>query len=159
MATNSDARRSLLMCLETSMQPVSVAIEVRLCFSAPELAEVLGLTDGCVKGDQWSCPKRPEEIREEDDFLAGELKLFRSVAAQFNFLDMDRSDLLYSEKELMRKMASNAGNLQIKYPRIACRYPWAELDSNIEVFGDANVAGCISTRKSTVGGGALWSGQ
>ena len=45
MSTNRDARRSLLMCLETSMQPVSVAIEVRLCLPAPELVEVLGLTD------------------------------------------------------------------------------------------------------------------
>ena len=27
------------------------------------------------------------------------------------------------------------------------------------MFGDANFAGCISTRKSTVGGVAMWSGQ
>ena len=33
------------------------------------------------------------------------------------------------------------------------------LDSNIEVYGDANFAGCISTRKSTVGGIIMWSGQ
>ena len=45
MSTNRDARRSLLMCLETSMQPVSVAIKVRLRFPAPELVEVLGVTD------------------------------------------------------------------------------------------------------------------
>ena len=45
----------------------------------------------------------------------------------------------------------------IKYPRMACRYPWAELDSHIEVFGDVTSARCISTRKSTVGGVALWS--
>ena len=47
----------------------------------------------------------------------------------------------------------------IKYPRMACRYPWTQLDSILEMFGDANFAGCISTRKSTVGGIALWSGQ
>ena len=46
----------------------------------------------------------------------------------------------------------------IKYPRVAFRYPWTQLDSNVEVFGDANFAGCSSTRKST-GGVALWSGQ
>ena len=33
------------------------------------------------------------------------------------------------------------------------------MDSNIEVFGDANFAGCTSTRKPTVGAVALWSGQ
>ena len=60
MSKNRDARRSLLMCLGTSMQPVSVAIEVRLCFLAPELVEVLGLTDarglkGCNCCD-WDGP-------------------------------------------------------------------------------------------------------
>ena len=38
-------------------------------------------------------------------------------------------------------------------------YPWTQLDNHIEVFGDANFAGCHSTRKSTVGGVAMWSGQ
>ena len=76
---------------------------------------------------------------------------------------------MYSVKELMRIMASpraedlsalkRVARYTIKHPRMACRYPWTALDSNIEVFGDANFAGCISTRKHTVGGVALWSGQ
>ena len=54
---------------------------------------------------KWHVP--PEEFREEDDLLTGEvLKLFQSVAARFNFLAMDRPDLLNSVKQLMRKMAS-----------------------------------------------------
>ena len=44
-------------------------------------------------------------------------------------------------------------------PRMTCRHARTELDSNIEVFGDANCAGCHSTRKSTVGGVAMWSGH
>ena len=70
----------------------------------------------------------------------------------------------------MRKMASPrtqdltalkrvARYTTIKYPRVACRNAWTELDSNIEVFGDANFAGCNSTRKSTKGAVAMWSGQ
>ena len=47
----------------------------------------------------------------------------------------------------------------IKYPRMASRYLWTPSDSNVEISGDANFALCISTRKSTVGGVALWSGQ
>ena len=39
-----------------------------------------------------------------------------------------------------------------KFPRIACINPVTELDSNIEVFGNANVAGCVSTRQCTVRG-------
>ena len=117
---------------------------------------------------KWHDP--PEEIREEDDLLTGEeLKLFQSVEARFNFLALDRPDLLYSVKELMWKMASprtqdltalkRVARCTIKYLRMICRYPWTELDRNIEVSGDANLAGCNSTRKSTVGGVAMWSGQ
>ena len=69
----------------------------------------------------------------------------------------------------MRKMASpraedlsalkRVARYTIKHPRMACRYPWTPLNSDIEVYGDENFAGRISTRKSTVGGVALWSGQ
>ena len=111
-----------------------------------------------------------EEIKEEDDLLTGEtLKLFRSVAARFNCIAMDRTDLLYSVQELMRQMVSprardliglkREARYTTKYPRMACGCPWTQLDSNIEVLGVANFAGCVSTRRCTVGGVALWSGQ
>ena len=114
-------------------------------------------------------PDPPEEVKEEDDLLAGEdLKLFQSVAARCHFLAMDRPHVLYSVKELIRKMVSpraqdltalkRVARYTIKYPRMTCRYPWTQY-SNIEVFGDANFAGCHSTSKSTVGGVATWSGQ
>ena len=110
--------------------------------------KALGLTDAqgvATSGaDEWVGPKqvksvncvewRTEEVREEDDLLTGEeLKLFQSAGARFNFLPMDRPDLLYTVKELMRKMCSpRAGDLTalkrvarytIKYPRMTCRYP------------------------------------
>ena len=54
---------------------------------------------------KWRDP--PEEIEEEDDLLIGEKrKLFQSVAQRFNFLAMDRPDLLKSVKELIRKITS-----------------------------------------------------
>ena len=109
----------------------------------------------------WHDP--PEEIKEEDDLL------FLSVAVRFNVFAVDWPDLLYEVKELMRKMASphtqditalkRVARYTIKYPRMTCRHRWTELDSKIEVFGDANFAGCNSTRKSTVGSVAMWSGQ
>ena len=78
---------------------------------------------------KWHDP--PEEAREEDDLLTREeLKLFQSVAARFNFLAMDRPDLLYSVEELMRKMASprtqdltalkRVARYTVKYPRMTC---------------------------------------
>ena len=108
---------------------------------------------------KWHDPR--EEVREEDDLLTGEeLKLLQGVAARFNFLAVDKPDLLYPVKELMRKMASprtrdltalkRVARYTIKYPRMTCRYPWTQLDNNIEVFGVANFARCHSTRKTTV---------
>ena len=80
---------------------------------------------------------------------------------------MDRPDLLYSVKDLMRKMApprtrhltalKRVARYTIKILAIDLRKPWTELDSNIEVFGDANFAGCNSTK--IVGVLALSSGE
>ena len=92
---------------------------------------------------KWHDP--PVEVREEDDLLTGEeLKLFQSVVARFNFLAMDRPDLLYSVKELMRKMASprtqsltalkRVARYTIKYPRMNCRYP-AQAILSQEAYG------------------------
>ena len=81
------------------------------------------------------------------------------MAARFNFLAMDRLDLLCSAQELLRKMAAprakdlidlkRVAHHTIKYSRMACRYLWTLLDSNIEVYGDANFARCITTKKSS----------
>ena len=88
-----------------------------------------------------------EEAEEEEDPQVGEeLKTFQSVSAWYNFIAMDRPDLLYSVKDLMRKMASPSSRDLVAFkrvaryiikPRMACRYPWTELDKNIEVFGRA----------------------
>ena len=89
---------------------------------------------------QWHDP--PAEIEEEDAFVTEEeLKLFQSVAARLNFLAVDRPDLLYSVQELMRKIASprakdlialkRVARYTIKYSRMACRYLWTPLISNI----------------------------
>ena len=160
LSTNRDARRSLLMCLETtSMQPVSVAIEMRLCLPAPELAEVLGLTDARgIKGDQ----------RVDQNFLK---KSERRTIFSLEHSSCSgawrpcSTSLLWTGRLVLSERIDATNGITtrwkstIKYPRMACRYPWAELESKIKVFGDANVAGCISTRKSTVGGRALWSGH
>ena len=72
---------------------------------------------------------------------------WRSLSAR----DIPRAEDLIALKRVAR--------YTIKNPRMACRYVWTPLDSNIGVYGDANFAGCTSTRKSTVGGVVLWSGH
>ena len=102
----------------------------------PETSEISELR----RTTKWREP--PEEIKEEDGLLTGgELKLFQSVSARFNYLAMDRPDLLYLVSELMRKMASPRARDLIafkrvarytnKFPPMACRYPRTELDSHI----------------------------
>ena len=113
---------------------------------------------------KWHDPL--EEVREEDDLLT---EAVPECSGEIQFFTMDRPDVLDSVKELMRIMASprtqdlsalkRVARKTIKYPRMTCRYPWTQLDSNIEVFVDANFAGCHCTRKSTVGCVAMWSGQ
>ena len=58
--------------------------------------------------------KPPGEIKEEDDLLTGEeLKLFQSVAARVTLPAIDRPDLFYSVRGLMRKMASSSGESEL----------------------------------------------
>ena len=108
----------------------------------------------CVERPKWRDP--PEEIEEKRMILPTEeeLKLFQSVAARFNFLAMDRPDLLYSVKELMREMASPRTQDLIALERVAPSHNQIltnglqiyicvglQLDSdNVEVHGDANFA-------------------
>ena len=48
-----------------------------------------------------------EEVREEYDLLTGEkIEVVPECSSEIQFLAMDRPDLLYSVKELMREMAS-----------------------------------------------------
>ena len=42
-------------------------------------------------------------------------------------------------------------------PRRQMQFPWRPLSSELEVFVDADHAGCHRTRKSTLGGAILWS--
>ena len=97
-----------------------------------------------------------------------QLKKFQSVAALLNFISMDRPELLFSVKELMRRMscASCMDLISLKrvvrfirtMPRVIARYPWQKLSDHIEVYADSDHAGCPRTRRSTLGGSILWGG-
>ena len=109
---------------------------------------------------KWHDP--PEEGREEDDLLTGEeLKLFQSVSARFNFLAMDRrvdaknGFTTYTGPHCPQESCT----VHNQIPANDLQKSMDQSDNNIEVFGDATFAGCHSTRKSTVGGVAMWSGQ
>ena len=44
-------------------------------------------------------------------------------------------------------------------PRTTMEYPWGELSNKFDVYVDANWAGCLSTRRSTIGGVILANGR
>ena len=44
-------------------------------------------------------------------------------------------------------------------PRLAYLYHWAPLSNELVVFGDANWAACLRTRKSSCGGATTWGGR
>jgi len=111
-----------------------------------------------------------DALEEESPLLEGDqLSLYQSLAARLNYFSLDRPDLLFPVKELMRKMAAprvsdlTALKRVARYlrtaPRMVVSYPWEELSATVTAYIDANFAGCLRSRKSTVGGVLLWGGQ
>ena len=110
--------------------------------------------------EQW----KEEEEAELLDFE--NMKEYQSVAARLNYLALDRSDVQFAIKELMRKMsAPNDTDVQklkrvLRYlkgaPRVIQTYQWEDLPKELTIFVDSNFAGCTRTRKSTSGGVILW---
>ena len=105
-----------------------------------------------------SCPPLPDDKK----------KVYQSIAARLNYLALDRPDIGFGVKELMRRMSCpDEGDMQalkricrylITMPRLAYLYHWQPLSDNVTISGDANWAGCVRTRKSTLGGVATWGG-
>ena len=114
-------------------------------------------------------PPEPCIPEPESALLDGErLKRYQSVAARVNYLALDRPDIQYAAKELMRKMAAPTENDEVKLkrvgrylrgrPRLVLRVPWAPSPARLVIFVDSDFAGCASTRKSTSGGAIMWGG-
>ena len=109
-------------------------------------------------------------VNDEGSLLSEESKkLYQSIAARLNYLSLDRPDVGFSVKELMRRMSApyDANLVALKrvvryllsMPRVAYLYHWAPLSDELVVFGDANWAGCPRSRKSTLGGVTTWGGR
>ena len=100
----------------------------------------------------------PESPLLEDE----RLKRYQSVAARLNYLALDRPDVQFASKELMRKMSApteddeqklkRVGRYLVGRPRFVLRIPWADLPARLTVYADSDFAGCSTTRKSTSGG-------
>ena len=108
--------------------------------------------------------KATKEESESTLLVGTAIKQFRSGAARANYLSLDRADLSSATKERCRRMAAPresdwAALLRVvKYlkaePRVAYRYRWQK-GSDLRIYGDTGIAGCLQTRRSTSGGCAM----
>jgi hypothetical protein len=111
---------------------------------------------------QWKTEEQAEVLDCES------LKRYQTVAAKLNFLSLDRMDIQYAVKELMRRMADPTELDEQRLKRV-CRYlmgqprmiqtfPFGPLAADLLLHVDSNFAGCQRTRKSTSGGVVSWGG-
>jgi len=138
----------------------------------PRHAELIMEQLGTDSGKSVSTPgidEDKDEDPEEEEKLAGEeASKYRGVAARCNYLAMDRPDIQFAVKEVCRDM-SNPTKKSIKKlrrigqylkskPRMVWKYKTQVMMDTIDIYTDANWAGCKRTRKST-SGGAVMIGQ
>ncbi len=101
-----------------------------------------------------------------DSLNSQETTLFRALVARANFLSIDRPDIMYSVRECARRMASptmtdwNKLVRLIRYlkakPRLVIWYKYQEDPRRIMTYTDSDWAGCRRTRRSTMGGVAMY---
>ena len=104
-----------------------------------------------------------------ETLIAEEATLYRALAARANYLALDRPDLAFSSKEPCRDFASPTKlsveklKILVRYvvrpPRLIWRFNFSDANANdadhdlLRCFVDTDFAGCLTTRRSTSGGG------
>ena len=101
------------------------------------------------------------EVEEEKDLDYVGATRYRSLVARANYLATDRPDLCFAVKELCKTMSKptdaswnklmRVGKYLKKNPRLVLRFEHQDPVDELDVFSDANWAGCKATRKSTSG--------
>ena len=94
---------------------------------------------------------------------------YLSVGARMNYLAMDRMDIQFAAKEILRQVSrpndadwtnlKRAARYLIGAPRLVAKYRWEALSDELTVYTDSNHAGCHRTRQSTTGGIITWGNQ
>ena len=124
----------------------------------------------CYPPSNGVFPTQPVHSKEEGGWpeLTGtEHSQYQSLAASLNYFALDRLDIMFAVKELMRKLSSpdendwqklkRAARYLINTPRLVMQFPWQPLGDTLTVYTDADHAGCLRTRKSTSGGVIVWN--
>ena len=98
----------------------------------------------------------------EQELEESQASQYRAITARCNYISPDRPDIVFTVKELARKMSrptrgdwtklKRLGRYILGKPRLQQIYPWQDTQNTLKVFTDADWAGCREIRKSTTGG-------
>ena len=107
----------------------------------------------------------PEEESETPMLEPSEATTFRGLAARANYLALDRPDIQFSVKEIARRMArprqedwqllKRLARYLVNAPRAVAMFAWQHQPTAVDVFVDADWAGCKKTSRSTSGGAIM----
>ena len=91
---------------------------------------------------------------------------YRGLTARANYASQDRAETQFLVTENCRTMSAPNNDSWSKLkrlakylagrPRAVSLFPWQSATDVVDVYFDANWAGCKTTRKSTPGGTVLW---
>ena len=105
--------------------------------------------------------ERLEEVENSEPLESSEVPRYRSVSMRLAYLAQDRPDLQVLAKELAKglKNPTKAHWMMLKRgarylknkPRLIHLFPFQQTAHRLEVWCDADHAGCLRTRKSTTG--------
>ena len=94
-----------------------------------------------------------------DELTEEQATMFRALAARCNYLSPDRPDISFASKELCREFAcpTNKSVERLKRcaryltnnPRLVWKFPFDQVHSDIKIYCDTDVGGCVRTRRST----------
>ena len=102
------------------------------------------------------CQNEEIETEEQEERLdASDVTLFRGLAARSNYLGQDRVSIMYASKEVCREMSdpsegglgkmTRIGKFLAGRPREIWEFPNQEKQDVIDIYVDANWAGCRRT--------------
>ena len=133
------------------------------------VVEQLGLTNEKAVATPGLSGSDEDDLPEDTPLTGQDVSSFRGVAARCNYLGPDRPDANYAIKECCREMSApttgslrrlkRVGKYLKNFPRLIWRFDLQEAISHIDIFTDADWAGCRRSRKSTSGGVAKIGGH
>ena len=107
-----------------------------------------------------------EEETENEPLSPERFKRYKYLVAKLNYYSLDRPDILFAVKELMRKMSDPRLEDEVALKRVArylidelrevIRFPLHQIADRVAVYVDSDFAGCRRTRKSTSRGVIMW---